>query len=281
MLEQRERGQRDTGRRQHPRMWWVLVLSLSATAVSCGGAAMAATTDFAPFEADGEARQLNDEELGQLRGRFVDKGRVMFFGVEMVSRWRTAAGDSMTAGTRMIGDLMQDQPSVRFEPVINSISVDELASRSSGGTGATVADRGTRNASGVVQTIQAGGDFNTAANDLTLDVQDAADFRSSPRASGQSVTSGRVQVNGANDSVMNISMQPRDLSVAIDLPGHGRIEQAIVPGRGLRQSIQLTSNLQRVQNLTRLQLYMGNQAGDSRAAMPGMLSGIRAAAALR
>lgn len=262
-------------------MWWVLVLSLSATAVPFGGVAMAATTDFAPFEADAEARQLNDEELGQLRGRFVDQGRVMFFGVEMVSRWRTAAGDSMTVGTRMIGDLMQDQPSVRFEPVINSISVDELANRSSGGTGATVVDRGTRNASGVVQTIQAGGDFNVAANDLTLDVQDAADFRSPPRNSDQSVTAGRVQVSGANDSMMSISMQPRDLSVAIDLPGHGRIEQAIVPGRGLRQSIQLTSNLQRVQNLTRLQLYMGNQTADNRSAVPGMLSGIQAAAALR
>lgn len=273
------------GPAQHRRRWWVLVLSLvlsmSATAVPFGGVAMAATTDLAPLEAGAEARQLNDEELGQLRGRFVGQGRVMFFGVEMVSRWRTAAGDSMTAGTRMIGDLTQDHPSVRFEPVITSISIDELVGRSSGGTGATVVDRGTRNASGVVQTIQAGGDFNVAANDLILDVMNASDFRSSPGSTDQSVTARRIQANGANDSVMSISMQPRDLSVTIDLPGLGRIEQAVVPGRGLRQSIQLTSNLQRVQNLTRLQLYVGNQTADNRSAVPGMLSGIRAAAALR
>ncbi|ALM51635.1 hypothetical protein [Halomonas huangheensis] len=265
-------GQRKQQVRQYSRVWWVLALSLGTPA------AMAATTDFSPLEEAAESRQLNDEELGQLRGRFVDKGRVMFFGVEMVSHWRTASGDHLTAGTRMIGDLMQGQPSVRFQPVINSFSTDEVARLSTGGSGATVVDRGTRNASGVVQSIQAGGNFNIANNGLSLDVMDASDFRSGAQGG---VKGGRVEAQGANNSRMSISMQPRDMSVAIDLPGHGRIEQAIVPGSGLRQSIQLTSNLQRVQNLTRLQLYMGNQPGGSHSEMPGVLNGIRAAAALR
>lgn len=142
------------------------------------------------------------------------------------------------------------------------------------GNGARVVDQGTANASGVVQSIQAGGDFNVAANDLVIDVLDASSFSTSSASGGGTRTR---QVAG---STIAVSAVGNDMSVSIDMPGMGNIRQAIVPGSGLSQAIQLSSSLQQVRNLTRLQLYMGNQSGVGDRATPGMLSGIKAAAAL-
>lgn len=236
-------------------------------------AALAATTDFDRFEGFSEARQLSDSELGQQRGRFVDKGRLMFFGVQMVSEWRTAAGDHLSAGAQMLGDLSRGRPTVSFQPTITV--VESAAGLASLGNGARVVDRGTANASGVVQSIQAGGDFNVAANDLVIDVMDASSFGGTTSGTGGSRT------RSIAGSTIAVSAVGNNMSVSVDMPGMGSIRQAIVPGRGLSQAIQLSSNMQQVRNLTRLQLYMGNQAGVGDRAIPGMLSGIKSAAALR
>lgn len=248
-------------------MLLALALSLSIPA------AQAATTDFTTFEGFASARQLSDNELGVQRGRFADKGRLMFFGVQMVSEWRTAAGDQLAAGARMLGDLSRQQPSVSFEPTITV--VESRAGLARLGNGARVVDQGTANASGVVQSIQAGGDFNVAANDLVIDVLDASSFSTS------SASGGGTQTRQVAGSTIAVSAVGNDMSVSIDMPGMGNIRQAIVPGSGLSQAIQLSSSLQQVRNLTRLQLYMGNQSGVGDRATPGMLSGIKAAAALR
>ncbi|WP_286986118.1 hypothetical protein [Halomonas sp.] len=251
--------------------YWAMLLALS---LALGApAALAATTDFDRFEGFSEARQLSDSELGQQRGRFADKGRLMFFGVQMVSEWRTAAGDHLSAGAQMLGDLSRGQPTVSFQPTITV--VESAAGLASLGNGATIVDRGTANASGVVQSIQAGGDFNVAANDLVIDVMDASSFGGvSPDTSGNLTRS----IAG---STIAVSAVGNNMSVFVDIPGMGSISQAIVPGGGLNQAIQLSSNMQQVRNLTRLQLYMGNQAGVGDRAVPGMLSGIKSAAALR
>ncbi len=234
-------------------------------------AAMAASSSFADF-ADG--RQLSDGELDQLRGRFVDKGRIMFFGIQMSSAWRTSAGEDLMAGATLHGDLTGRAPRVSFEPHLTMVSASDISEAARSGNGAVVRDAGTGNARGVVQSIQAGGDFNAAANDLQVDVLDASGHRGLAGGSGgggtqQLPTGTRVSVNyGA-----------RGMGVALDVPGMGSVRQTIVPSRGLRQSIQLTSDFQQVRNLTRLQLYMGQQGANARA--PGVRSAIESVRQLR
>ena len=76
--------------KQHCRRGGITALVAIAASGLLVPAAMAASSSFADF-ADG--RQLSDGELDQLRGRFVDKGHIMFFGVPMSSVWRTSAGE--------------------------------------------------------------------------------------------------------------------------------------------------------------------------------------------
>ncbi|MDN6180989.1 MAG: hypothetical protein L0I84_08335 [Halomonas subglaciescola] len=224
-------------------------MAIVATAGLMVGPVQAEVSNFSRFA---DERQLSDAELGKLRGRYVDQGQIMFFGVQMSSEWRTAAGEQLMAGGTLRGDLRGASPSVTFEP---HLTVGDSTGVSSSGNGAFVHDAGTGNVRGVVQSIQAGGDFNTAANDLQIDVLDAAGHSMSGGSAGASNAQQRLP----SGTRMAVSSGADGVGVHLQVPGMGSVSQAIVPSRGLRQSIQLSSDAQQVRNLTRLQLYMGER----------------------
>lgn len=234
--------------------------------------AEAAVSDFTDFAS---GRQLSDAELGQMRGRFVDKGSLMFFGVQMTSEWRTSQGEHLMVQGNLMGDLSGRVPTVTFEPRLTMVSMSEQGATGFGGNGATVRDAGTGNARGVVQTIQAGGDFNAAANDLQIDVLDA----STRRGVNQGGAGGALERRLPSGTRVSARQSDQGMGVEMQVPGVGRISQAIVPSRGLRQSIQLTSDLQQVRNLTQLQLYMDRRGANAGA--PGVRTAVESARQLK
>lgn len=262
-------------RQQKRRRNWKKSSAMTLVALAATGLlvsiSQAAVSDFSGFDS---GRQLSDAELGQMRGRFVDKGQIMFFGVQMSSEWRTSAGEHLSAGATLRGDLSGATPRAVFEPHLTVGSVDSLAVSMSG-NGAVVRDGGTGNAYGVVQTIQAGGNFNAAANDLQIDVLDAAGHSMSVAVSSNPSVPTQVSASGVELSVSNGAGGVR---VGMN-SSMGAVTQAILPGQGLRQSIQLTSDFQQVRNLTRLQLYMGQRSAN--ADVPGVRSAVESARHLR
>lgn len=258
--------------KQHCRRGGITALVAIAASGLLAPAALAASSSFVDFS---DGRQLSDAELGQLRGRFVDKGRIMFFGVQMSSEWRTSAGEELMAGATLHGDLTGRAPWVSFEPHLTMVSASDISEAARSGNGAIVRDAGTGNARGVVQSIQAGGDFNAAANDLQIDVLEASRHRSLAGGPDASAMEQRLPTG----THVAVSYGASGMDVAIEVPGMGSVRQAIVPSRGLRQSIQLTSDFQQVRNLTRLQLYMGQQGANARA--PGVRSAIESVRQLR
>ncbi len=149
-----------------------LALTAMASSLALGGVAHAEVTSFDDFSS---GRQLSDQELDQLRGRFVERGRLVYFGIQMRSEWHTSGGDYLRAETHFRGDLTGAAPRVTFEPNLTMIEVSGPGILPPG-SGARVVNAGTDNAYGVVQTIQAGGDFNSAGNDFQVDVLDADQF---------------------------------------------------------------------------------------------------------
>lgn len=233
----------------------------------------AAVSDFTDFAS---GRQLSDSELGQMRGRFVDKGSLMFFGVQMTSEWRTSQGEHLMVQGNLRGDLSGRVPKVTFEPRLTMVSMERQGAFGSGGNGSIVRDAGTANARGVMQTIQAAGDFNAAANDLQIDVLDAS-ARSGVKQGG--AIGDALERGLPSGTQMAVRNGAEGMGVALEVPGMGRVSQTIVPSRGLRQSIQLTSDLQQVRNLTRLQLYMDRRSANAGA--PGLRSAVESARQLR
>lgn len=264
-------------RRRHTKSWkrtGAVALAVIATTGLWASTTQAAVSDFSGFDS---GRQLSDAELAQMRGRFVDNGQIMFFGVQMSSEWRTSAGEQLMAGATLHGDLSGATPTATFEPHLTVGSADSLSASMSGGNGAIVRDDGTGNARGVVQSIQAGGNFNSAANDLQIDVLDAAGHAVPGTGGSDPSIQRRLSSSGAQ---IGVNYGAEGMKIGMQVPGMGSVTQAVVPGRGLRQSIQLTSDLQQVRNLTRLQLYMGgNNSIDGNA--PGVRSAVESARLLR
>lgn len=267
--QQTRRGKVNRTANAHHKRRAVAVLAIVATAGLMAGSVQAEVSNFSHFT---DERQLSDAELEKLRGRYVDQGKIMFFGVQMSSEWRTAAGEQLMAGGTLRGDLRGASPSVTFEP---HLSVGDAAGVSGSGNGAIVHDAGTGNARGVVQSIQAGGNFNTAANDLQIDVLDAA----GQNMSGGSASASNAQRRLPSGTRMAVRSGADGVGVNLQVPGMGNVSQAIVPSRGLRQSIQLSSDAQQVRNLTRLQLYMGDRGKTAK--VSGLRSAIGAGRNLR
>jgi len=66
-------------------------LAAACLAASASGLAHAG---FKPIE-------IKDQELAELRGRYVMPGRIISFGIVMSSTWRNASGDLIGAATSM------------------------------------------------------------------------------------------------------------------------------------------------------------------------------------
>ncbi|WP_148252383.1 hypothetical protein [Aidingimonas lacisalsi] len=217
----------------------------------------AATTDVSALA---DSRQLSDDELAGMRGRFIDGKSVMFFGVSMESEFRTAGGDSLKAGANLHADLIKGKASFKPHITATSIDSDKVTAKGNNNANLSYNDLGSGNARGVVQTIQAAGDGNAAANEFELDIQTFANAARGGRVSGNGETS--LNTGTAN---LRVRQNGRGMEVGIDVPGQGRIKQQLRSGQGLHQSVQLNSDLQQVRNVTRLQVgvkqALGNASG--------------------
>ena len=120
----------------------------------CLGAALPAPASdlFAPAE-------LSDQELSQLRGRYVLPGRIVSFGVTMSSTWQNASGQVL--GARV--DLQVRQNLAR--PVLNVTLVDRPgdAPPPVAGNGQVLGGAGLAQTQGVSQSIRTAGDHNSAS----------------------------------------------------------------------------------------------------------------------
>jgi hypothetical protein len=85
-----------------------------ALAPMSSGSAMPDVSVFA------SAKEISDEALGAMRGRYVAGNHVVQFGVQMVTTWETAAGETLRAGADMlVADLHTATPTVQYVPTVS------------------------------------------------------------------------------------------------------------------------------------------------------------------
>ena len=224
-----------------------------------GGVAGAAPQidDFEATVARNDFRQLDGDELDQLRGRYVQGNNVLLFGMEMSTVWKSPAGDFETRANLQI-DLSGAKPSVTFTPHVTATTDEAYQSHlaSSADSHALVVDHGTGNARGVVQVIQAGGDYNSAGNDFQLSINPGRGF-------GSTENNGETALNPASGVQLSVQSGTNGLGMRIHVPGQGEVSQGIYAGRGLHQSVQLTGSQLEVHNMTRMQMQMSEGVRNS------------------
>jgi hypothetical protein len=240
--------------------YWLAAACLVASASSF------ANEGFKPIE-------VNDQELGELRGRFVMPGRIISFGVVMSSTWRNASGDLIGATTSMQIQSSTVQPQF----YVSTIKQTGNGSTPSQGTGNVIGGAGLSTTQGVTQSVRAAGDSNTAYNNVGIDVTQSNTAPALAANQGQALLSGQT-ISGSNGAgSVSVSAVNGGIQMAIQASNNQGTALQQVAQNGLLQNTTLLGNSNAVSNQTLLNVVLSNNLSPTAGASQSLnqLKGLR------
>lgn len=193
--------------------------------------------------------EVSDQELSQLRGRFIMPGRIVQFGVTMSSVWQNANGQVL--GGRVDMQINEGM----FQPLFNVTSVvasngDQNSSNAA--SGQIHGGNGLSNVSGISQSARSAGDFNSAYNDVSINVRHGDSASAIPQGSP---SLGETSASLANVGSVQIAPGNGGFRIAIDALGQGTSLQQIASG-SLQQHTNITGSSNSVKSLTSIDLML-------------------------
>lgn len=223
--------------------YWLAAACLAASASGYANAG------FKPIE-------INDNELSQLRGRYVMPGRIISFGIVMSSTWRNASGDLIGASTSM----QIQAATVKPEFYVSTIKETGNGTTPTLGTGNVIGGAGLSSTQGITQSVRAAGDSNTAYNDVAINVKEANQAPALVPGQGQALMSGQTITgsNAAGSVAVSASGGGGGVQMAIQASGNqGNSLQQVAQG-GLLQNTRLLGSSNMVNNMTQLNVVLNN-----------------------
>ncbi|MEB0227180.1 hypothetical protein [Pseudomonas sp. 10S4] len=240
--------------------YWLAAACLAASASSF------ANEGFKPIA-------VSDQELGELRGRFVMPGRIISFGIVMSSTWRNASGDLIGATSSM-----QIQSStVKPQFYVSTIKQTGNGSTPTQGTGNVIGGAGLNSTQGVTQSVRAAGDSNTAYNDVGINVTQSSTAPALAPAQGQVLMNGQT-ISGSNGAgSVAISSFSGGVQMAIQASNNQGTALQQVAQSGLLQNTTLLGNSNAVNNQTLLNVVLNNNINPGAGASQNLnqLKGLR------
>ena len=139
--------------------------------------------------------ELKDQELSQLRGRYVMPDRIVYFGMTMTSTWQNAAGDVLGAKTT----LQVQQNTIKPQFYVSLINQKGDGSTPVIGSGSITGGAGLNTVQGVAQSTRTAGDSNSSNNTVDINVQQNGQVPSIATHQGELLNSGTTlsTANGA------------------------------------------------------------------------------------
>ncbi|WP_178081062.1 hypothetical protein [Pseudomonas sp. 09C 129] len=211
-----------------------------------------ANAGFKPIE-------IKDQELSELRGRYVMPGRIISFGIVMSSTWRNASGDLIGATTSM----QIQQSTIKPEFYVSTINETGNGSTPTQGSGNVIGGAGLATTQGVTQSVRAAGDGNSAYNNVSIDVKEASHAPALVPAQGQLLMSGQT-ISGSNAAgSVAVSATGGGIQMAIQASNNqGSALQQVAQG-GLLQNTRLLGDSNLVSNLTQLNVVLNNNGASA------------------
>ncbi|CAM3885000.1 hypothetical protein CCOS865_02997 [Pseudomonas reidholzensis] len=203
--------------------------------------------------------ELKDQELANLRGRYVMPGRIVSFGVVMTSTWQNAKGDVIGASSSMQVQQSTIKPqfyvSMINEKGTGSASSPNTSTPPSTGTGSVTGGSGLNSTQGVTQVVRAAGDNNSAYNNVDINVSKGNAAPATP-PQGQVLAAGST-LTGANDAgALSVSSSGAGVQLNIVANNNqGTTMQRLAQG-GLMQNTTLIGGGNQVRNITSLNVVM-------------------------
>ena len=206
--------------------------------------------------------EIQDQELAELRGRYVMPGRIISFGIVMNSTWRNASGDLIGASTVMQIQAATVKPEF-YVSTIQEVGAGANAGANAAsvpavGTGNVIGGAGLATSQGVTQSVRAAGDSNTAYNDVAINVTEASAPPPIAAPQGQALVSGQTISSSNAAGNVSVSANASGVQMAIQASGNqGTALQQIAQG-GLLQNTRLLGSSNTVNNMTQLNVVLNN-----------------------
>jgi hypothetical protein len=220
--------------------YWVVAACLAA---STSGFA----DEFRPIE-------IKDQELAELRGRYVMPGRVISFGVVMSSTWRNASGDLIGASTSM----QLQAATVKPEFYVSTIKQSGHGGSPKSGSGNVTGGAALSTSRGITQVTRAAGDGNSSNNNIAINVKEASTAPALVPSQGQALIAGQT-ITGSNAAgSVAVSATSGGVQMAITANNNqGTSLQQVAQG-GLLQNTRLLGSSNVVNNMTQLNVVLNN-----------------------
>lgn len=204
--------------------------------------------------------EASDAELAGMRGRYAPGGnQIVYFGVEMATRWQTADGRSVDARVNLSVDS-------NLKPTITIVNLDQTgdaAAAQSGANSVAISSGGVDGVHGVAQSIQIGGDGNAVRNDVGMNVtvSSGGDASAGGGNGMQLQTAGSQTISNSNGSITTVSLDKDGLKLAVDVPGQGQVLQQLRTGKGVFQGAMVGGDMNRIHNAININATLRSAAG--------------------
>jgi hypothetical protein len=220
--------------------YWVVAACLAANTSGFAD-------EFRPIE-------IKDQELAELRGRYVMPGRVISFGVVMSSTWRNASGDLIGASTSM----QLQAATVKPEFYVSTIKQSGHGGTSRSGSGNVTGGAALSTSRGITQVTRAAGDGNSSNNNIAINVKETGTAPALVPNQGQALIAGQT-ITGSNAAgSVAVSATSGGVQVAITANNNqGTSLQQVAQG-GLLQNTRLLGSSNVVNNMTQLNVVLNN-----------------------
>ncbi|WP_455923346.1 hypothetical protein [Pseudomonas putida] len=197
--------------------------------------------------------EVKDAELATLRGKYVMPGRIISFGVVMSTTWQNANGDVI--GAR--GTLDVQATTIKPQFYVQMVDQKGLSGASlNQGSGSVTGGAGLTTTQGVTQSVRAAGDYNTAYNNVDINVKESGSAPAAATPQGQVLASGST-ISAAN-AAGNLSVSSTGGGVQMAITANNNQGAALqsISGAGLLQNATLLGGANAVNNLTQLNVVL-------------------------
>lgn len=199
--------------------------------------------------------ELKDQELANLRGRYVLPGRIVSFGIVMTSTWQNAKGEVIGATSSLQIQQSTIKPQFYVSMIDEKGSGSTTSSAASPGSGTVTGGNGLNSTEGVTQVVRAAGDNNTAYNNVDINVT-RANQPPATQAQGQVLAAGQTLVGENGAGSLSVSSTGVGVQLHINASNNqGSSVQRLAQG-GLMQNSTLLGNGNHVNNVTSLNVVM-------------------------
>jgi|GEM_PF-635911 len=224
-------------------------------------------------------KEVSDSDLGHMRGKFASNNQVLYFGVEIISNWQTAAGNVITAGANLNIDFRANPgstPTVQYVPTVSIVQQSQpVATEQSNGSNNVSGGAGLAAVSGVSQNIQVAGQFNRIQNGIDMQVELSSAGQGGSIASAVQGQAGSLSATGDDGTIATVTLSNNSIGVNVAVPGQGQVLQQI-RNQGMFQSARIGGDLNQIYNAITMHIGLNSAAGGGAAGTFAALQSLKA-----